>query len=837
MEARHEIVTFPRNMKLRVYMHAIGTVPRHWHGSLELLFLINGEARLNIDGRELSMSAGDVTLINSNAIHELDSENGAVFVTVQIKPDMFDQFTQDSQPLEFDCVSSGNPDQTRYDGLRMCLSRMLLENIHRDVSTDYRNYGLGYWLLGQLVERFRIPGSDQPLVRQRYTQRLAQITDFIEAHYAEDITLAELAERLGLSVPYLSGFFAKYMGVKFTRYCNDVKLSHALQELLRTDHTVEQVAADNGFAESHTFIRVFKQKYGETPNVYRQRMRERSPAGAFPEGLDYMSIEPTNYLSSLQAYASNGTLFKEEKFFPPAAEALTVPAVDVTAPGRALRHTFKRMITVGRAHDLLNHDIRQMLRDIQKTVGYEYIKFHGLLSDDMMICSRTEDGSLQFHFHQVDSAIDFLRSIGMKPLMQLSFMPTILASDPDKTIFYNPFNTSPPKDMGEWNMLIDRLTRHLISRYGRAEVERWPFTVWNEPDTPPDLFGFERIDDFLDLYVNTWRTVKSVCPSLRFGTPGVFNMHHLGRPEWVCRFFQMVRDSGCEPDFICLHYYSDILPYQGASDRLLRRTASCLPRDPDDFARFIDSSRELFASLGFGDKPVYLTEWNFTLSHRNLVSDTSFKTCYILRNLLQNYDALESFAYWTLTDLIEENPLPVGADLFHGGQGIYTMTGVRKGVFYAFDFANRLGNELLAQGEGYFVTRGWGGIQIITYNYVHYGDLFASGDALGVTSLERYAPFDMTRRLTVSVPLTGLEPGKYIQRERFVNRDHGSAFDAWVRCGGLPFTPEDTELYAGACVPALRMARVAVPDGAYTYTATLDPLEIRFTELTPADLQ
>lgn len=95
----------------------------------------------------------------------------------------------------------------------------------------------------------------------------------------------------------------------------------------------------------------------------------------------------------------------------------------------------------------------------------------------------------------------------------------------------------------------------------------------------------------------------------------------------------------------------------------------------------------------------------------------------------------------------------------------------------------------------------------------------------------------MTRRLTVSVPLTCLEPGIYTQRERFVNRDHGSAFDAWVRCGGLPFTPEDTELYAGACVPALRMARVPVPDGAYTYTATLDPLEIRFTELTPADLQ
>lgn len=444
MEERHEIITFPRNMKIHVFMHAIGSVSRHWHRSLELLFLINGSVRLNVDGRELNMTTGDLTLINSNAIHELSSEDGAVFITVQIKPEMFERMTDDGQPMEFQCVSMFSEDQSRFDGLRMCLSRMLLENIHRNVSTDYRNYGLGYWLLGQLVGHFRVQGSDLPLVRQRYAQRLAQITDFIEEHYAEDISLTELAKRLDLSVPYLSGFFAKYMGVKFTRYCNEVKLSHALPELLKTERNLERIAADNGFVEVHTFIRVFKQKYGETPSAYRQRMRSQSPAGSISSGLNYLSIEPTNYLGFLQKYASGTTIFNEVTT-DRIAEELSVPPVNVKAVRGRLRHTFKTVITVGRAHDLLNHDIRNMLRDLQATIGFRYIKFHGILADDMMVCSRASDGSLKFHFQMVDSVIEFLLSLGLKPLMQLSFMPTALASDQDKTIFYNPFNTSPPE--------------------------------------------------------------------------------------------------------------------------------------------------------------------------------------------------------------------------------------------------------------------------------------------------------------------------------------------------------------------------------------------------------
>lgn len=832
MEERHEIITFPRNMHIRVFMHAIGSVSRHWHRSLELLFLIKGSAHVTVDGSGFLMGEGDVTLINSNSIHELYSDSGATLIAVQIKPEMFSISTND-EDIEFDCVSATDPDKGRFDGLRMCVSRMLLENVRHSASSDYRNYGMGYWLLAELLEHFRAPGAGKTLDRKKYTQRLRAIIDYIEAHYAENFSLADLAAAQGLSVPYLSSFFAKYIGVKFSQYYTDVKLSHAMEQLTSTDDTVERVAADNGFTEPHTFIRAFKQKFGETPSVYRRQTQKRGPESNMAPGLNYLTLEPSNYLSILEKYTKGmGFATPQPTSSPTVSRGIPV---NVLKEGVPLRHTFRQIITVGRAHDLLSHDIQSMLRDIQSTVGFKYIKFHGILADDMMVVSRSSDGSLQFRFQMIDSALDFLLSIGLKPLVQLSFMPTALASDRDKTIFYKPFNTSPPRDMGEWNLLIERLTRHLIARFGAAEVTSWPFTVWSEPDTPPDMFGFESQQDFIELFENTYRTVKAVCPDISFGTPGLLYMRHLGEPKWIEAFFRALKERNIDPDFISLHYYADILPAERTDLRVMHLPASRLPRNTDDFRDFITDAKSLFGSLGFGDKPLYLTEWNLTLSHRNLISDTCFKSCYIMKNLLENYDRLDSFGYWSLTDLLEENPLPESTNIFHGGLGIYTMSGVRKSVFFVFDFARRLGDELLARGDGYFVTRGHGGIQIITYNYVHYGDPFASGDALGVTDLDRYAPFDMSRRLTLSIPLTGLEPGEYILRERYVNRDHGSAFDIWVTSGGLPFSPEDAKLYAGSCVPALRSQKIPVPHGTYTYSPVLSPLEIRIATLTPAD--
>lgn len=834
MEERHEIIEFPKDLHMKVFLHKIGSVSRHWHRSLELLFVIEGHANVRMDENAYAVSKGDIILINSNSIHELYSKDGTVLITMQLKPELFKFGKYTHENLEFICNSSEDPHPERYDNIRWAISQMVINNINKHSGTDYMNYGICFYLLSELVSFYQSDNIEPSLARYKHAERLSEILNYVETHYAEDFKLSDLAASLHLSVPYLSSFFSRYMGVKFTQYYTDIKLKHALEDLISTDHTLDQIAVNNGFQEVHSFIRSFKAKYHMTPNIYRKKVLNFQLFPNNDETPNYLELEPSNYLSYLLKYQDNNALSSSTSFARKStASQISVPNVNCGKVRRRLVHTFKNVMSVGRAKDLLNHDIRHMLQDIQSTIGYKYIKFHGILSDDMMVCMRSSDGSLHFHYQLVDSALEFLLSIGLKPIVQLSFMPTELARDPDKTVFANPFNTSPPKDMSEWNLLIGDFTQHLISYFGRNEVTTWLFCVWCEPDTPVKMFGFGDFELFCEFYRNTYETVKSVCKDIPFGSPGFFHLRRWGEPAFLSNFIRYTLANNCRPDFLNIHYYSDIFSNEVGQPLILRASSSQLPKDTDDFANFITYIHKLFKNLGVGELPVYMTEWNLTFSHRNLINDTCFKSCYILKNLLENYDRLESFGYWSLTDLIEENPLPDNKHVFHGGLGIYTMNGARKNVFYAFDFANRLGNELLAQGEGYFVTRHNGRIQIITYHYVHYGDIFASGDAIGITDTERYTPFDMSRKLALSIPLSGLVDGPYIAKEFFVNRNRGSAFDLWVDSGGMPLSSSDQKLLRNSCAPGLHFELLECRNGNLTYSPTLEPLEIRFAEIYP----
>lgn len=823
LEERHEIIEFSPNIPLKVFIHKLGFVAKHWHRSLELLMVLEGTIEITIDGNTYQLGEEDIILINSNSIHEIHSEN-AVMIAVQIDLSNIDKFDQHLDGLMFDCNSTTCDEPDKFFGIRFTIATIIRENAHHTKGAEYKNFSLSYYLVSELLAHFQVPATEAMKNQQKYTIRLTRIIDYIQEHYAENFSLADLAEVEGLSVPYLSNFFDKYMGVKFSQYYTNVKLTHAVSDMLSTNDSIETIALRNGFTESHSFVRSFKKKYNMLPSAYRKEKKEQSPTENDSANFNYLLIEPSSYLHKLTKYLSYPSV-SDYRIAPDYTEEIHVEEISATTSLHTLKHTFKKFTSIGRAKELLNADIQNMLRDLQTQVGYEYIKFHGILSDDMMVVSRV-NGTLQFHYTLVDMALDFLLSIGLKPLIQLSFMPRELASDPEKTVCYSPFITCPPAKMYEWELLIEDFTKHLIERYGKQTVLSWLFSVWNEPNTPTSMFGFGNDPVFFDFYKHTYQTVKHVCSEITIGAPSYLYMENLGNDTWIRSFISYCKKNDCMPEFMNVHYYSDNIL---SSANIGQAATSTFPKRNDDFSLWIGSLRKIFASLGVNNLPVYMTEWNFTFSHRNLINDTCFKSCYIMKNLLKNYDRLDSFGYWSLTDLIEENALP--DTLFHGGLGIYTMNGLRKNVFYVFYFANMLGDELLATGDGYFITRKEDSIQIITYNYIHYGNLFASGELFDITETMRYSAFDMSKKLRISLDLKDLENGHYEIREYFINREHGSAYDVWLQLGAVPLDSHDTDLLRGLCVPGYHKQLKLVEKNQMTYSTILEPLEIRFTEI------
>lgn len=826
MQQEFEIISFGSKTPMKLHCYRGNDTERHWHPDLELLLVLRGNIELICDDELIQLHDDDLYAINTNTVHAFRSSEPSIAVSLRIDPQKINDFDKD---IRFKCNSAADNNKGRYYPIKRLIAELVKANANPSDDNYLRNRSIMYSILFELVKNFRTEKNNSEINTKKYFERLSDILKYIDDHYREALTLNQLAETQHLSVPYLSSFFDKYLGINFLTYYNELRLEHATNELLLSDDSVETIALNNGFTNPRTFVTLFKRKYGTLPSLYRKKIPLQTNEQTVES---FYESEPdrTSYLNILAKYlpspSSPGTAqhqnLSEIKY-------IKKKNISVLKAPAALRHTFKVFTAVGRAKELLYADVQKMLTELQQTIGYEYIKFHGLLSDDMLVYEEDASGTPHYSFVYIDRVIDFLLSIRLKPLIQFSFMPKALASLPDKNVYSSPFNISPPKDYKKWKQLIFCLTTHLIERYGLKMVRSWLFCVWNEPDTSENIFGFKNDDDFYRLYQETYSVIKGINKNLRFGSPSLLVSYNLNQ-QWCSNFILWCKGHGCVPDFMNIHYYDNDFSEDSVSQHRPAHPAhSRLNRDENSFAKCISQLKILFNNLEIGDIPVYLTEWNLTVSHRNLLNDTCFKSCYLTKNLLENYDQLDSFGYWVLTDWIEETQ--PSKEEFHGGLGLLTQNGIKKPHYYAFEFLSKLGDRLIEKGEGYFITKSYGKIQILLYNYEHFNHLFASGESFDMTFTERYTPFSQLGKMEISLELTDIPIKECIVREQIINQTSGSAFDEWVQMGAPQLRSDEINYLKQISVPKLYIRKETIVNGVLPILVSLMPLEVRLIEI------
>jgi xylan 1,4-beta-xylosidase len=220
--------------------------------------------------------------------------------------------------------------------------------------------------------------------------------------------------------------------------------------------------------------------------------------------------------------------------------------LDVTQVKGQLDHMFNLSVGAGRANEGLRADWQQQLAELRKDTGFRYIRMHGLLSDDMAVFRIDAQGKEQYNFQYVDALFDYLQSIGIKPFVELGFMPSAMASG-TKTIFWWRGNVTPPRDYAQWERLIKALTTHWTERYGKAEVASWYFEVWNEPNL--DGFWAGTQDEYFKLYAHAARAVKSVDASYRVGGPATAG------GDWIPEMIGYASKNSVPLDFVSTHSY------------------------------------------------------------------------------------------------------------------------------------------------------------------------------------------------------------------------------------------------------------------------------------------
>ncbi|MDR1703849.1 MAG: hypothetical protein LBS19_04080 [Clostridiales bacterium] len=397
------------------------------------------------------------------------------------------------------------------------------------------------------------------------------------------------------------------------------------------------------------------------------------------------------------------------------------------APGR--RHNKHWQFCVGSGHAplALRADYMKMLRFIHDELGICYVRFHGIFNDDMEPLNSLESlfplkGAERFrelNFRKIACVYDNILDCGMKPFVELSFMPKLLASGDKQCFFYYKGNITPPADYGEWSRFIETFMRFLIGRYGETEVRSWYFEVWNEPD----LWGFfsGTKEEYFKLYQATAEAIKAVDVRLRVGGPST------SASKWIHGFLSYCRENSVPVDFVSTHQYAGdpvgMIDVNGLLEQNERPhafqgfgSADLLKDLPDgdmlDALRYLLPDKSETTDIPdnvFRDNaaivkkqarglPVFYTEWNVNSTFSAYTNDTRKPAAYIVRAALDTEGNIDRSSIWCFSDLFEEfHNFP---QEFHGGFGLLTNNGIPKPSFYALKLLDRLTGLRLDLGGG-----------------------------------------------------------------------------------------------------------------------------------------
>jgi xylan 1,4-beta-xylosidase len=392
---------------------------------------------------------------------------------------------------------------------------------------------------------------------------------------------------------------------------------------------------------------------------------------------------------------------------PLAAQPRETITVDASAAAEPFPHFWEHMFGSGRAALSLRESYREDLRAVRAITAVRYIRFHAVLNDEMGVYSVSARGEPVFNFSYIDQVYDGLLANGVRPFVELSFMPAKLAAhDIRQSFWYRPI-VSPPANYKRWDALIAALARHLIERYGIDEVSQWYFEVWNEPNL--DFWAGEpKQSSYWTLYDHTARSLKAVDTRLRVGGPAT------AQAAWVAAFLRHCKDKQVPVDFVSTHVYGDDKAKDvfGTSERLTRRQMVC---------RAVQKVHSEMQASPLPSLPLIWSEFNASWSNHPEVTDAPFMGPWLAETIRQCDGFVQEMSYWTFSDVFEEQG--VVKTPFYGGFGLLAAGGIPKPAFNAFALLHRLGEQRLANdAPATLVTRQSDGALVIAlWNYAEVG--------------------------------------------------------------------------------------------------------------------
>ena len=436
--------------------------------------------------------------------------------------------------------------------------------------------------------------------------------------------------------------------------------------------------------------------------------------------------------------------------FPQSPETPTQETIVVDAAAQAtpLPHFWEHVFGSGRAILSLRESYREDMRNAKKVTDMRYVRFHAIFHDEVGVYEEDPQGNPILNFSYVDQIYDGLLADGVRPFVELSFMPKKLASNKDALhAFWYKQNVSPPKDYAKWDEMITQFAKHLIDRYGIDEVSQWYFEVWNEPNI--DFWaGDPKQATYFELYDHTARALKAVSARLRVGGPST------AQAAWADAFIKHCSDNNIPADFVSSHVYGNDKAEDvfGTHEQIPRNRMVC---------RAIEKVHKQIKSSSMPKLPLIWSEFNASYANEPEVTDATYMGPWLADTIRQCDGLVDEMSYWTFSDVFEEQG--VVKQPFYGGYGFIAEDGIPKPAYNAFLLLHRLGDERLAlSSEDALVTRRKDGTLVMAaWNMVD----------PGTTGSAKEVEFKFEHARLSKVQVTRLDP------------DHGDVHKAYAAMG------------------------------------------------------
>ena len=713
-----------------IQLQAIESIaPRLNHG-IQIILLIHGELTIETNSQFYPLKERDVLVINRNQLYRAtgSKENRVLSLTISDRF-MLEQY-EEYPYSRFECFSGGTNmgRESMFNSIRKLLAESMISYYRRDESYRIELQGYVSEILLILIRRFKQAGS----VLERIDtgdERLTQIIEYMERNYNQAITLDDLAERFYLSTGYLSRYFKSKMGIGINRFLMKIRLEHSMKELLYTSDSISNIAMNNGFPNTKSFVGYFKEIYETTPKIYREenQMEEIDVVKTYDFDDTTQMIDSPEVLEKLgmllaevdESYTNSETQFSELN-------------LDL---GQVVNHKINRPmhnLAIGELREILKEGVRSQILMAKKDLRLDNIGIRQLIGGSTFIKPVETDEIIATTspYFNADFALNFLQKHNLSLFIRVDYKEITN----DEAHYFNE---------------LTNFIKHCLNVYGRSYVEKWYFMFYEPSVSAVSASELQRI------YMKLYETLKVLVPTIRIGAFLPFSSQSEKTPanhKWLVEGDVPVDFIGYEAN------QNEVIDFTELGDDRFSLAEGFIKGKTEKLKRYLKRHGK--------NLPLSLVSWNTLSGNTRHTNGTFFRGALVLKNALELADEVQSIGFWINTEQHEKSGRNrqirmEGLELYHYFNG-------KRPAYFAMQFLERLTGKIIAQGSSYVITEHDRGYQLILMNINNVNPYYSVEETF-LKKLNKYV------RFTIS----GIEPGDYQIRKHVFDKDNGALYTKW----------------------------------------------------------